>query len=120
MFVDVVRCGGPRSRLGRRATAIAQDRPGRRWPGRIFRLWPVCRFDAELSQRAFGIGVDEAIRRIAPECERAELVAGCAFLIVSSAIITGPRPDTLDSRIKARLKMSAASGSGSGERCTLP
>jgi hypothetical protein len=65
-------------------------------------------------------GVDEAIRRIAPECERAELVAGCAFLIVSSAIITGPRPDTLDSRIKARLKMSAASGSGSGERCTLP
>jgi hypothetical protein len=75
----------------------------------IFHLWPVCWFDAELSRRAFGIGVDEAVGRVAPQCERAELVADCAFLIISSAIMTGPCLDTLDSCIKSCLKTSVAS-----------
>lgn len=74
----------------------------------IFRLWPVCWFDEELSRRAFGIGTEEAIRRAAPDCERAELIAGCAFLIVTSAIVTGSHLDVIDTRIKSRLETGKA------------
>jgi hypothetical protein len=78
---------------------------GRNIDGRdgIFRIWPVCWFDEELSRRTFAIGVEEAVRRAAPECERAEVVAGCAFLIVTSAIVTGANLDVINARIKSRL-----------------
>jgi hypothetical protein len=78
---------------------------GRNIDGRdsIYRIWPVCWFDEELSRRTFGIGAEEAVGRVAPECERAELIAGCAFLIVTAAIVTGSNLDVIDARIKARL-----------------
>jgi hypothetical protein len=89
---------------------------GRNVDGRdgIFRVWPVCWFDDVLSRRAFGIDVPEAIRRVAPECERAEIVADCAFLIVTSAIVTGSSLDMIDTRIRARLHggMTARRGVG--------
>jgi hypothetical protein len=87
---------------------------GRTIDGRdgIFRIWPVCWFDGELSQRAFGIGVEEAIRRAAPECEHAEVVAGCAFLIVTSAIVVGANLDVIDARIKSRLAAGATARLG--------
>ena len=69
----------------------------------ILRIWPVCWFDDTLAQRSFGIGAEEAVRRAAPECQRAELIAGCAFLIVTSAIVAGPNLDAIDTRIKSRL-----------------
>ena len=69
----------------------------------ILRIWPVCWFDEELSRRAFGIGVEEAVRRAAPECEHAEVIAGCAFLVVSSSIVPGSALDALDARLKSRL-----------------
>lgn len=78
----------------------------------IFRMWPVCWFDEELSQRAFGIGAAEAMHRAAPDCERAELVAGCAFLIVTSAIVTGPDLNTIDARMKSRLIASVTGQRG--------
>jgi hypothetical protein len=78
----------------------------------IFRIWPVCWFDDELSRRAFGIRAEEAVRRVAPECEHAELVGGCAFLIVTSAIVVGPNLDVLDARIKSRLSAGAATRLG--------
>jgi hypothetical protein len=74
----------------------------------IFRIWPVCWFDGELSRRAFGISAEEAVRRVAPECERAETIAGCAFLIVTSAVVVGPNLDVLDARIRSRLSAAAA------------
>jgi hypothetical protein len=81
---------------------------GRNIDGRdsIFRIWPVCWFDGELSRRAFGITAEEAVRRASPECERAELVAGCASLIVTSAIVVGANLDVIDARIKSRLGTS--------------
>jgi hypothetical protein len=82
---------------------------GRNIDGRdgILRIWPVCWFDEVLSRRAFGIGIHEALRRVAPECERADLIAGCAFLTVTSAIVTGPDLDVIDARIKSRLHAGA-------------
>jgi hypothetical protein len=87
---------------------------GRSTDGRdsILRIWPVCWFDEELSRRSFGIGVQEAIARAAPECEHAEVVAGCAFLIVTSAIVAGPDLDVIDARIKSRLRAGAPAQRG--------
>jgi hypothetical protein len=87
---------------------------GRNIDGRdsIFRIWPVCWFDEELSRRTFGIGVEEAVRRAAPECERAEVVAGCAFLMVTSAIVTGANLDVISARIKSRLDSGATARLG--------
>jgi hypothetical protein len=86
---------------------------GRNIDGRdsIFRIWPVCWFDGELSRRAFGITAEEAVRRASPECERAGLIAGCASLIVTSAIVVGANLDVIDARIKSRL--------GAGETARL-
>jgi hypothetical protein len=79
---------------------------GRNIDGRdsIQRIWPVCWFDTELSQRSFGIDAREAVSRVSPECEQASLVAGCAFLVVTSAIVSGQALDVFDARIKARLR----------------
>jgi hypothetical protein len=89
---------------------------GRNIDGRdsIYRIWPVCWFDDELSRRSFGIGVEDAVRRVVSECERAELIAGCAFLIVTSAIVTGSNLDAIDARIKARLQGGAIAQRGVG------
>ena len=89
---------------------------GRNIDGRdnIYRIWPVCWFDDELSRRSFDIGVEEAVRRVAPECERAELMAGCAFLIVTSEIVTGSNLDAIDARIKARLQGGVTAQRGVG------
>jgi hypothetical protein len=78
----------------------------------IFRIWPVCWFDEELSRRAFGIGVEEAVRRAAPECEHAEVVAGCTFLLVTSATVVGANLDVIDARIKSRLGAGATARLG--------
>jgi hypothetical protein len=80
----------------------------------IHRMWPVCWFDDELSGRSFGIGAEEAVRRVVPNCERAEVVAGCAFLIVTSAIVAGSNLDVIDARIKARLHGGATAQRGVG------
>jgi hypothetical protein len=79
---------------------------GRSIDGRdsIFRIWPVCWFDGELSRRSFGFGAEEVVRRAARECERAEIIAGCAFLIVTSEIVTGSGLDVVNARIESCLR----------------
>jgi hypothetical protein len=47
--------------------------------------------------------LEEAVRRAAPECERAEVIAGCALLVVRLEIVVGPNLDVLDARIKSRF-----------------
>ena len=69
----------------------------------VYRIWPVCFFDDLLCRRAFGIGAAEVAARAAPECERAEVLCGGAFLLVTSEIVVGPALDTLNARVMARL-----------------
>ncbi len=79
----------------------------RRSDGRdgVHRIWPVSYIDDLLCQRSFGITAEEAVDRVAPECERAELLHGGAFLIVTSEIVTGLAAlDALNERVKGRLK----------------
>ena len=79
---------------------------GRHINGRdsVYRIWPVNYFDDLLCQRSFGISADEVVRRVAPECERAELLNGGAFLIVTSELVTGQTPlDMLNERVRRRL-----------------
>ena len=65
----------------------------------VHRIWPVCFFDDLLCRRAFGIGAAEVVARAAPECERAEVMHGGAFLLV----VVGPALDALNARVMARL-----------------
>ena len=80
---------------------------GRDLAGRdlMYRIWPVCYIDDLLCQRSFGIGAEEVVRRAAPECERATLLCGGAFLIVTSEIVTDPTAlDALHERVTARFQ----------------
>ncbi len=82
----------------------------------VHRIWPVCFIDNLLCQRSFGMSAAEVVARVAPECERAELLYGGAFLIVTTNIITGSDLDVLNTRIMSRLTpRSVISGS-----CDLP
>ena len=69
----------------------------------VYRIWPVCFFDDLLCRRAFGIGAEEVAARAAPECERAEVLHGGAFLLVTSEVVVGPALDALNARVMARL-----------------
>ena len=70
----------------------------------MYRIWPVCYIDDLLCQRSFGIGAEEVVRRAAPECERATLLCGGAFLIVTSEIVTDPTAlDALHDRVTAAI-----------------
>jgi hypothetical protein len=69
----------------------------------IFRIWPVNFFDDLLCQRSFGIGAEEVVRRAATECERAELLNGGAFLLVTSDLVVGNALDDLNARVMSRL-----------------
>lgn len=70
----------------------------------VFRIWPVCYFDDLLCRRAFGLAAAEVVARAAPECERAELINGGAFLLATTAIVTGAAElDAMDARLRARL-----------------
>ncbi len=63
----------------------------------------MCFFDDLLCRRAFGIGAAEVAARAAPECERAEVLHGGAFLLVTSEVVVGPDLDALNARVMARL-----------------
>jgi hypothetical protein len=69
----------------------------------VYRLWPVSFFDDLLCRRSFGLSAEKVVRRAAPECERAELIAGGAFLLVTSELVTGAALDPLSQRVKRRL-----------------
>ena len=86
------------------------QKSGRDIDGRdsVHRIWPVCFFDDLLCRRAFGISAAEVAARAAPECERAEVMHGGAFLLVTSEIIVGPALDALNARVMARLGNSRA------------
>jgi hypothetical protein len=60
-------------------------------------------FDDLLCRRSFGIGAAKVVRRAAPICERAELLRGGAFLIVTSDLVTGEALDRLSIRVASRL-----------------
>lgn len=81
------------------------QKSGRDIDGRdgVHRIWPVCFFDDLLCRRAFGIGAAEVAGRAAPECERAEVLHGGAFLLVTSEVVVGPALDALNARVMARL-----------------
>jgi hypothetical protein len=78
---------------------------GRNIDGRdsVFRIWPVNFFDDLLCRRSFGIGAEEVVRRASPECERAEVLNGGAFLLVTSDLVVGSALDDLSARVKSRL-----------------
>ena len=86
-------------------TRVQSQETGRNIDGRdsVYRIWPVCFFDDLLCRRAFGISVAEVAARAAPECERAEVLHGGAFLLVTSEVIVGPDLDALNARVMARL-----------------
>ena len=86
-------------------TRVQSQKTGRNINGRdsVHRIWPVCFFDDLLCRRAFGMGAAEVAARAAPECERAEVMHGGAFLLVASEIVVGPALDALNARVMARL-----------------
>lgn len=86
-------------------TRVQSQKTGRNINGRdsVHRIWPVCFFDDLLCRRAFGIGAAEVAARAAPECERAEVLHGGAFLRVTSEVVVGPELDALNARVMARL-----------------
>jgi hypothetical protein len=69
----------------------------------VFRIWPANFFDDLLCRRSFGIGADEVVRRAAPECERAELLNGGAFLLVTTDLVVGDALNDLHARVMLRL-----------------
>lgn len=81
------------------------QKSGRDIDGRdsVYRIWLVCFFDDLLCRRAFGISAVEVAARAAPECERAEVLYGGAFLLVTSEVVVGPDLDALNARVMARL-----------------
>ncbi len=89
-------------------TRVQSQKTGRNIDGRdsVYRIWPVCFFDDLLCRRAFGIGAAEVAARAAPECERAEVLHGGAFLLVTSEIVVGPDLDALNARVMARFGSS--------------
>ncbi len=86
-------------------TRVQSQKTGRNINGRdsVYRIWPVCFFDDLLCRRAFGIDAAEVAARATPECERAEVLHGGAFLRVTSEVVVGPALDALNARIMARL-----------------
>jgi hypothetical protein len=69
----------------------------------VFRIWPVSFFDDLLCRRSFGIGAEEVAARAAPECERAEVLNGGAYLLVSSDLVVGAALNDLNARVMSRL-----------------
>jgi hypothetical protein len=70
----------------------------------VFRIWPVNFFDDILCRRSFGIGAAEVVRLAAPECERAEVLNGGAFLLVTTELVVGTAAlNDLDARVRSRL-----------------
>lgn len=69
----------------------------------VFRVWPVNFFDDLLCQRSFGIGAGEVVRRLAPECERAEVLNSGAFILITSEVITGAALNELNKRAMRSL-----------------
>lgn len=86
-------------------TRVQSQKSGLNINGRdsVYRIWPVCFFDDLLCRRAFGIGAAEVAARAAPECERAEILCGGAFLLVTSEVVVGPDLEALNARVMARL-----------------
>jgi hypothetical protein len=60
-------------------------------------------FDDLLCRRSFGIGAGEVVRRASPECARAELLNGGAFLLVTTDLVVGDALDGLHARVMSRL-----------------
>ena len=56
---------------------------------KIQRVWPVMYADNILCQRTFGLDAIEVVRRAAPACKLAQVIANGAYLVVTTEIITG-------------------------------
>ena len=92
-------------------TRVQSQKTGRNVSGRdgVYRIWPVCFIDDLLCRRAFGLSAEAVVARAAPECERAEVLCGGAFLLVTSEVVVGPAAlDALSARVMARLDARAA------------
>ena len=71
----------------------------------ICRIWPVSYADDQLCRRAFGLTAAEVVRHAGPGCERAELLAGGALLVVTTEIVTDADAlDEIDARVKNLLR----------------
>ena len=71
----------------------------------VYRFWPVSYADDLLCRRAFGLTAAEVVRRATPGCERAELLEGGAFLIVTAEIVTDADAlNEIDVRVKNLLR----------------
>jgi hypothetical protein len=70
----------------------------------VLRIWPVSYFDDTLCQRAWGQSARDVVHRAAPACEEAYLLAGGAFLLVTSELIRGDALDDLSERVMTRLR----------------
>jgi hypothetical protein len=69
----------------------------------VFRIWPANFFDDLLCRRSFGMSAEEVVRRAAPACERAELLNGGAFLLVTTDLVVGDALNDLNARVMSRL-----------------
>ena len=66
----------------------------------IQRIWPVVYADDLLCHRTFGLNAAEVVRRAAPACHSASVVAGGAYLVVTTKIVSGAEAlDALHTRI---------------------
>ena len=72
----------------KRSLANVRPAPDQRF--HVGRIWPVTFIDDLLCHRSFGIGAAEVVKRAAGVCEKAELVAGGAYLHVTSQEVVEP------------------------------
>lgn len=70
----------------------------------VFRIWPVNFFDGLLCERSFGMTAEQIVRRASAVCERAELLNGGAFLLVTANLLVGKALDELNMRVMSHLK----------------
>lgn len=69
----------------------------------VFRIWPVNFFDDLLCERSFGRSAEQVVRRASVVCERAELLNGGAFLVVTSDLLVGEALDELNMKVMSHL-----------------
>lgn len=84
------------------------DATGRDVDGRdgVFRISPVCFFDRELCNRAFGIPPAEIIDRLVGKIEHVEKIDDGVLIIATREILTRPSLVALDREIRDLLDMT--------------
>jgi len=87
--------------VGQQSLETGRDIDGR---DSVFRIWPVNFFDDLLCKRSFGMSAEQVVRRASAVCERAELLNGGAFLLVTSDLLVGEALDELNMKVTSHLK----------------